>query len=275
MERQLPIYMIEGTAFIVDIEQGALIEQANPVNIIYFSELSNKGTHYEMLYDLRDKNWPPGVGPMDEQMVNVRIPYMTVLDPEGMDLKYNKNIDEVKDKTDFEIIIDQDLYKRRLSGHLAVIEIMNHPFYVDVRMDSLRPKDDFTTLGIRYSEIEDYIHPDDQRYWIPYHPSSHTVKEIDTENITAIPKDIFLIEIPTLEKLDPVGYARHHGFDIEQIVMANPIEKNMVAKIIDWKETGLQQIIEKNLSKKQSKDVKDKIGEQPKKAIRRSRGHKM
>ncbi len=272
MERQLPTLTIHGTSFTVDVVKEALIEAENPSNIIPFKEMLYKGDHYSFSYDLLERNLP---GMMSPAFVDVQIPPMVKLDPEGMALKYKKDIDEIKDKTDFEIIIDQDLYKRRLSGHLPVIEIMNHPFYVDVRMDSLRPKDDFTTSGIRYSEIDDYIHPDDQRYWIPYHPASHTVKEIDAEKITTLPKDIFLIEIPTLEKLDPVGYARHHGFEIEQIVMANPLEKNMVAKMINWKETRLQQIIEKNLSKKQSKDVKNKIGNQPNKAIRRSRGNKM
>ncbi len=272
MERQLPTLTIHGTSFTVDVVKEALIEAENSNNIIPFKEMLYKGDHYAFSYDLLERNLP---GIMSSAFDDVQIPPMVKLDPEGVALKYSKGVDEIRVKTDFEIIIDQDLYKRRLSGHLPVIEIMNHPFYVDVRMDSLRPKDDFTTLGIRYSEIDDYIHPDDQRYLIPYHPSSHTIKEIDTEQITAIPKDVFLIEIPTLEKLDPVGYARHHGFEIEQIVMANPIEKNMVAKIIDWKETGLQQIIEKNLSKKQSKEVNNKIGNQPKKAIRRSRGNKM
>ena len=272
MERLLPSLTLHGTSFNIDVMKEALIETGNSNNIIPFKEMLYKGDHYTFSYDMHEKNLPR-IG--STAFEDVQVPPMVKLDPEGMALKYNKSADEIKNKTDFEIMVDQDLYKLRLSGRLPVIEIMNHPFYVDVRMDSLRPKDDFTTLGIRFSEIDDYIHPDDQRYWIPYHPTSHTVKEIDTEKITAIPKDIFLIEIPTLEKLDPVGYARHHGFDIEQMVMTNPIERNMVAKMLNWNETGLQQIVEKNLSIKQRTDIKDKIGNQPKKAIRRSRGNKM
>lgn len=268
MERQLPSITIQGTSFMVDVMKEALIETGNPGNVIPFKEMDYKGDCYLFDYDPYAKNLP-GIG--SSGFIDVRVLPMAVLDPEGMALKYGKRPDEIIGKTDLEIMIDQDLYQRRLSGHLPVIEIMGHPFYVDVRMDSLRPKDDFSTPGIRYSEIDNYAHPDDQRYWIPYHPSSHSIREIDAETITEIPKDIFLVEIPTLEKLDPVGYARYHGFDIAQTVMANPIERNMVAKMVDWKETALHDCIKENLLKQ----TKNKIGNTPKKTIRRNRGHRM
>lgn len=268
MERQLPSITIQGTSFMVDVMKEALIETENPGNVISFKEMDYKGDCYLLSYDPDEKNLP---GIMSSGFIDVRVLPMTVLDPEGMALKYGKRPDEIIGKTDFEIMINQDLYQRRLFGHLPVIEIMGHPFYVDVRMNSLRPKDDFSTPGIRYSEIDDYIYPDDQRYWIPYHPASHSIREIDTETITEIPKDIFLVEIPTLEKLDPVGYARYHGFDIEQTVIANPIERNMVAKMVDWKETTLHEAIKENLLKKE----KNKIGQPSKKTNRRSRGHRM
>ncbi len=268
MERQLPTITIQGTSFTVDVLRDALIESGNPGNVIPFKEMAYEGDRYLLSYDLLEKNLP---GIRSSGFIDVRVLPLSVLDPEGMALKYGKRLDEIIGKTDFEIRVDQDLYQRRLSGHLPVIEIMGHPFYVDVRMDSLRPKDDFSTQGIRFSEIDNYVHPDDQRYWIPYHPVSHSIREIDTETITEIPKDIFLVEIPTLEKLDPVGYARFHGLDIEQTVMANPLESNMIAKMVDWKESWLPEAIKENLLKQE----KNKKKNTSKKTIRRNRGNRM
>jgi hypothetical protein len=104
-------------------------------------------------------------------------------------------------------------------------------------------------MGIEFSQIEQYMHPDGKMYWVPYHPSSHSIRDIDSETILSVPKDIFLVEIPTAQKLDPVGYARLHGFDIEDIVLINGIEGNMKAKIIQWAETDIQEIIKKNQAK--------------------------
>ena len=104
IKRGLPVYAIEGTDFIVDIEKRSLIEAGDPNNTIDFIDLHDKGTHYKMLYDLRDKNSPPGVGPMDDQMIGIKIPPMVVLDPAGVAEKYGLTIAELKGKTDLDIM---------------------------------------------------------------------------------------------------------------------------------------------------------------------------
>ena len=49
------------------------------------------------------------------------------------------------------------LFDLRLNkGILPTIEIAGHPFYVDLRMNKLRPKDDFISKGIDFTEIKDY-----------------------------------------------------------------------------------------------------------------------
>lgn len=272
MKRELPVLTIHGTDFIVDVMKEALIQVENGNNTIPFNEMLYMGNGYGFSYDPKEKNLP---GIMSSPFVDVVIPPLVQLDPEGLAIKYKTKMEAIKGKTDFEIMVDQELYQRRLNGQLPVIEIMDHPFFVDVRMDSLRPKDDFSTAGIVYSEIDNYILPDDRRYWIPYDPASHSVREIDVENIIAIPNDIFVMEIPTLEKLDPVGYARQHGFNVEQMVMANPIEQNMVAKNISWKETGLQEIIEKNMAQRRSDNIKSEFNQSTKKSPRQHRGNRL
>ncbi|MGJ1359996.1 hypothetical protein ACR79K_25155 [Sphingobacterium siyangense] len=45
--------------------------------------------------------------------------------------------------------INQEAYDLRVNkGMLPTIDIAGHTFYVDIRMDMLRPKDDFLSKGI-------------------------------------------------------------------------------------------------------------------------------
>ncbi|OJW80319.1 MAG: hypothetical protein BGO69_05515 [Bacteroidetes bacterium 46-16] len=251
MKRELPVYNIQGTTFIVDVDQGLLAEKGNPNNVIYFSDLSDKDSHYEMLYDLRDKNWPPGIGPMDEQMINVRIPNRTDLDPEGMAIKYGLPIEAVKGKKDFDIMVDQQAYKERLNGKLVTIDIAGHTFYVDIRMDMLRPKDDFLSEGIVFSKIDHYYSDDQDRYIIPYNPKKHEFQDIDYEAITAIPKDLIVISFPHESKMDPIGWNRKIGLNETSDLKEANVHSHFEAKTIDWKETPIEQIIQKNLQRQQ------------------------
>ena len=49
---------------------------------------------------------------------------------------------------------NQEAYDMRVNkGMLPTIDIAGHTFYVDIRMDMLRPKDDFLSKGIVFSDI--------------------------------------------------------------------------------------------------------------------------
>lgn len=143
----------------------------------------------------------------------------------------------------------QNLLNKRLVGLLPTIDIMGHTFYVDLRMGSLRPKDDFSTEGIKFKDIENYAQEERDTYHIPYNPKTHSFQEIDWLNLTAIPNDIVVIEVPFPEKLDPVSYARLHGYDINSFIKDYPIEENMKAGIIPWKDTQIEKFIAENKKK--------------------------
>ncbi len=117
MERELPVFTIEGTDFIVDIQKGGLVQADDPGNIIELESLSDHGTHYEMFYDLREKNWVAGVGPIDDQMVDVKIPLMVTLDPVGMAEKYGVKVAGLQGKTDKQIMAASLLPKLREQKH--------------------------------------------------------------------------------------------------------------------------------------------------------------
>lgn len=137
------------------------------------------------------------------------------------------------------------LYERTKLGKLPVIDIAGHPFYVDVRMERFRPHDDFTTLGISFSifnRFEQYYGP----VRIAYDPQRHIALNIDYEKLSEIPKDWIMVEIPHPKVLDPYGYARENGLNIERTLKDYPIKENIKARIVPWEETSVPYNIEEN-----------------------------
>ncbi|WEK17902.1 MAG: hypothetical protein P0Y49_13950 [Candidatus Pedobacter colombiensis] len=250
MERQLPTIEIEGTTFLVDVAKKELRELGKDVNTISIFEMDDKVTHYEFEYDKVSKNIPfPGY----PDLIDIRIPQFVSLDPEGMAMVYNKTVAELENKTDFDIMVNQEVLEARLSGRLTTIEIEGHTFYVDLPMDCIRPKDDFSTLGITFSELEEHRSPFEECYVFPYNPATFQIEQLDYDKITSIPKDIVLIEIPLEHKLDPVGFARKYEREQREFVRQNNIQSHFIAKRVDWADTYIPKLIEENkerLSKK-------------------------
>ena len=250
-QRILPSYTIAGTEFTVDVFNEELRQTDQPGNVIGFDQMAYSKNGYRFDYNTELKNIPISfVGGYE----TVHVPNMTELDPVGMAAKYNMDITEIAGKTDIDIMVDQKQLALREGGQLPVIEIAGHPFYVDLAMDALRPKDDFTTPGIRFSEIDDYFFEGSRHYRIPHNPKTHTLEELDFENIKAIPKGIILVEIPLPHELDPVAYARIHGLDRDQILREHPIQMNTKAIEIPWADTPLKQIIARNLKRELEKN---------------------
>jgi hypothetical protein len=246
MKRELPTYPIEGTEFLLDVSCQELKEVKNPSNTISFLEMKDHGTHYTLNYDPESKNLP---GLFGKNTVGVEIPQMVKLDPEGMATHYSLSVDELKGKTDFEIIVNQDLVALREKGALPIIDIAGHPFYVDLRMDSLRPKDDFRTMGIQFSEIDHCLFEDERVYRFTYDPASHSYVDIDVNRITAVPKDLIIVEVPYKSTLDPIGYARWLGIDSKDMLREHPPQAEMKARIVPWSETPIAKLIERNLNR--------------------------
>lgn len=152
--------------------------------------------------------------------------------------------------------IDLDAFDKRINkGILPTIEIKDHTFYVDLRMDKLRPKDDFASNGINFSEIEDYYNEERNIYIIPYDPQKKEPAIIDYEKINQIPKDLIVIEVPAKEVLDPIGWNRLHGYDLKMGLKDSGIQLNFKAKAGKWDDLHLNEIIKEN--SKKLKELKD------------------
>ncbi|WP_204328339.1 hypothetical protein, partial [Stenotrophomonas maltophilia] len=75
-------------------------------------------------------------------------------------------------------------------------------------MDMLRPKDDFLSKGIVFSDIQNYYDEDKRTYTIPYNPKTHEFQEPDYRNIKELPKDLIAVSFPSERLLDRIGWNR-------------------------------------------------------------------
>lgn len=244
MERKLPVINIENTEFIVDVNKLRIFEKANPQNIIQLADMEASTEGYTFNYSRTNKNFPY---PFDRNHTTVKIPEFTVLDPAGMSEKYNCPLDQIKNQSDFELMVNQKAFDLRVNkGFLPTLNIAGHTFYVDIRMDMLRPKDDFLSKGIKFSEIENYYDQDSRSYAIPYNPETHEFQEPDYQNIKEFPKDLINIEFPSERLLDRIGWNRKYGLDIKHGLMKQVLKLEFTAKKVPWGQTFLTDLIKIN-----------------------------
>ena len=184
------------------------------------------------------------------------------------------NIDDAKAYVDWAVKIREEketttkpekAYDLRVNkGVLPTVDIAGHTFYVDLRMNMLRPKDDFLSKGIKFSKVESYYDLEARTYTIPYNPTTHEFQEPDYKNIKELPKDLIAVEFPSERLLDRIGWNRKYGFELNHGIDKDNFKIHFTAKHIPWKETFLVGLIESNLKlekKQKEKNEKQQINE--------------
>ncbi|MGK6342517.1 hypothetical protein ACMGDK_09775 [Chryseobacterium sp. DT-3] len=238
--------LIEGTAFIVDINTFEYRDKFDPDNKIQLKEMQdNEEGGYSVIYKHKE----------------ILLPEFVELDPEGMAKKYNVSIDEVKTHDDFYFMVDQKAFDIRMQGQLPTLEIEGHTFTVDMRMNMLRSATDLVSKGIRFDEIDHYYSEEKDAYIIPYDPIKKEFRELDYESLFSIPKDLIAVEFPFQTKLDPIGWNRAGGWDLKEDLKWLGVKNHFEAKTIPWEQTYIVDIIKDNkeeLQRKQDNQQKEK-----------------
>lgn len=143
---------------------------------------------------------------------------------------------------------DQEVYDMRVKkGMLPTVDIAGHTFYVDIRMDMLRPKDDFLSKGIVFSDIQSYYDADKQLYTIPYNPKTREFQEPDYLTIKELPTDLIAVQFSSERLLDRIGWNRHYGFELTHGLAEQSLKLQFAAKQIPWEKTFLVDLIKSNL----------------------------
>lgn len=253
MEKELPTVSIQGTDFIVDVIKNELREKANEENVMSIAEMHIKssGDGYSFNYDLNTKNFPAEDRITELGFVNdipeVNIPDLVSIDPVRMAEKYNLTVEEVKRKTDYELRIEPNslLDLRWNKGILPTIDIAGHTFYVDLQMDKLRPKDDFTSKGISFTEIKDYYDRERRAYVIPYNPTTREFQQDDVFKMTELPTDTIVVQFPAKNVLDEVGLYKALGYSY---AVKNVEQMHFEARTLPWEETNVIESIKRNVA---------------------------
>ncbi|WP_238640071.1 hypothetical protein [Chryseobacterium elymi] len=213
--RKLPEIEIEKTIFQFDIDRLALIEKDNPSNTISFAYMKDHGTHYSFSYsplykthdfimkgpsidEMIDKILDPALNPS----VMVTVPRITEIDPLGFSNKYNCTTKDMVEKTDFELMVNQEVYNKRIDGHPVKVNICGNEYVVDPDNDilwSIEGKPDIELKG-----LQDYYSDKNRAFNILYEPISGRVIDIKKQSVMDT-ETVKLVEIPDIRTIDPIG----------------------------------------------------------------------
>jgi hypothetical protein len=134
---------------------------------------------------------------------------------------------------------------RLKKGVLPTLDIAGHTFYVDLQMDKLRPKDDFKSKGINFTEIKDYYDRDRRAYVIPYNPTTHEFQQDDVSAMTELPKDVIIVQFPNQYELDIVGWNKKYD---NSFINQDVKQMHFEARILPWVDTNLIEHIKRNVA---------------------------
>ena len=242
--------------FNYDAKTDCLIHKRRQSFKFPFSELIDRGTHYEA--DLNPHFEREGMYNRYEGVFPFcRVGQRIDLDPDGMAEKYGLSISELKGKTDFDVMVNQDYYNLRVTqSMLPSIDIAGEPFFAYVKPGCIAAQDREVLSTIEFADMrKDHgftVYENHSNcYHFPYDLTTKTISDLDFSNLSSLPQNIVVVQVPDERSIDPVGYARLQGLNIKAFLKLNPINNmQFVAKVIPWSRTTVPEIIQRNTSVK-------------------------
>jgi len=237
METTLPIYEIRDVPFYVDVDNNRLLQKGMEDNVLRFEDMEDCPTGYRVR--MNPENMRQQVY-FSKQFIEEPIDHMVKLDPERMAKKYGISVDKLP-ASDGLLTYNKANLIRRVMGELPRMMIYGHEFIIDLRLGLLRPVDDFRTMGIVLDKLP--MDASGSVYQCLYDFKMHTIAIADM-SITSIPKNIIPIEIPNDDTLDPFFCAKKYS-ELNGISSQYPIGKPEVANAIDWEKTEMVEFFNK------------------------------
>lgn len=134
------------------------------------------------------------------------------------------------------------LRDERLKGKLPHIDIAGTDFTIDWRLRELRETKN-PANSIRFKDMD--LAEDGKAYLCFYDTKKHTIQHPPAD-ITELPKNLKVLEIPNGLILDPVAVAREAGKNINDFIVENPIEKNLSARTHPLSYSNLPELVREN-----------------------------
>lgn len=226
MRKDTPVYPLDGTDFFVDALKGEFREVGNTYNKIPFGEMTMWDDHYDLLYNKEVKNTPMDCFNPDN-MVILRVPMIKDLDPDGFSKKHGVAIGELKGKTDFELIFNQEVFKQLTTeGYIRQVTIYDHVFEVDLYTGQLHSEDG-TLPSIRLSDFSENWYGKLFGYY-----DTITGLMVKPEDIKGLPisEHTIRIEIASAIHLDQVTFSKIYGLSIKDTLWRHPPDLKITAK---------------------------------------------
>lgn len=232
-EHLYPITRTQGLNLWVDVEVQQLGDRDVPHNQLPFRQLEEVDGGYAFTFLMGKNHWEIEDFPDALQMIDIRIPELVKIDPKGMARKYGFTIDELKGKSDFEVMVDQNAFNDRLKkGKLVTVDIQGQLFYVDHTLQMLRPKDRFLSKGIPFDQLEVCYSHERELCVFSYNEQTLRINPYDGTQ-SQIEDGCVIVELPSYYRMDPVGINLWAGADpMEQLKWVG-VKSHFVAKPVD------------------------------------------
>ncbi|PWV47050.1 hypothetical protein [Chitinophaga sp. S165] len=195
-------FFVKGIVFNIDYKTCTVYPQKNPRLATSFEGATAKSGYVHAVFNSKTDSIERKVVADQVHETNIMLPEILFKDPIKDDETLNKiNRQCFKDNAGF-VIANQTIINR-LSGHLRQVDIMNTKYFLDIRLEELRNIHDFT----RSLSFKDFYQTSDKvTAW--YDAVKKQIADIEPDYLTRTPKNVYLIELPTWFRLDPVSYAR-------------------------------------------------------------------
>jgi len=218
MEDKLPEIEIYDTIFQFDIDKMVFIKKDDPSNMIFIRNMFDNLTHYEYYWKIGETDDPSLSIAEDDifngsevekkiyraynvLMINVKIPRIGEIDPEGMMRKYGCSLEDIKNKTDFEIIVNQDVLKQRMAGETVKIDVGGKVYHVDALEGTLLPVSG-SEPSIKMAQFQyDYYIEDEGCYYLYCNMDDGRIVDILRDQTV---ENTIVYTVPHLSNLDPI-----------------------------------------------------------------------
>jgi hypothetical protein len=151
-----------------------------------------------------------------------------------------------------------ELVAWRLAGKLPHIDINGTDFTIDLRLRELRDRES-PWNSIDLTDLEPQLDGDGPSFF--YDTKKHSLYELDG-NLTELPENVVLVELPNEYILDPVAAARSVGYSDDRFLGEYPIQQYLIAVVTRLEETFLPKMIQENIQRlaENIKNSNPKIG---------------
>ena len=244
--------ILDGSLFHVDSEKKQFVQAAYPENKIPFSQLTEEGGYYSMIYAIVEKTAKSHLQFMRElgpELRRIIIPKEVLQKEFGKDSSLPALFNQTSYRHNWGILMIDEAIGRRLKGELPKITLMGKPYIVDIRMQELRSAaQPAERIGIKEMELS----PDAEKLRLFFDTKAQ--QQLSKESVlTSFREGIVLLEFPNEILLDPVGAARLYQLEDTELLSRFPMIMNHQALAIPLTKLAHQEMI--RLQKKNTEPV--------------------